>query len=363
MRILVAPDKFKGSLGAEDVGAHIAAGLRAARPRAEIKIQPIADGGEGTAEVIRRAGQGEWLGCSAHDSLGREISTRYAWLSGSQTAVMEMSAAAGLAQISPNERDPLRASTFGVGEMLRAAAGGARHIILGLGGSATNDGGCGLARALGFRFFDDGDREIIWASELENLARIAWPNEVALPPITGATDVRNPLLGSHGASRIFGPQKGASLEAIEILERGLTRLADVIATSARDLREIPGAGAAGGLGFGLLAFCDAEIRSGFEVVAEAIDLRRQIAKADYVITGEGSLDRQTLEGKGPAGIARLARALGKPVFAIAGRFDGDEEVRALFDGIVVLDDAPPFFARTAALLEARARELASSFHA
>lgn len=198
---------------------------------------------------------------------------------------------------------------------------------------------------------------------MEKLARIAWPNELALPPITGATDVRNPLLGPRGASRIFGPQKGASREAIEILERGLTRLADVSAMSAPDLREIPGAGAAGGLGFGLLAFCGAEIRPGFEVVAEAIDLRRQIAEADYVITGEGSLDRQTLEGKGPAGVARLARALGKPVFAIAGRFDGDEEVRALFDGIVALDNAPPHFSQTPKLLETRARELARAWPA
>lgn len=363
MRIVVAPDKFKDSLGAADVGFHLAAGLRAVWPEAEIQIRPIADGGEGTAEVIRAARGGTNLECAAHDARGRAIRARYSWLDPERLAILDMSAAAGLAQLAPNERDPSSASTFGVGEMLRAASTrGAASVLIGLGGSATNDGGTGLARALGFRFLDAGGREITSAAGLENLARIARPNELVLPAITALSDVRNPLLGPDGATRTFGPQKGANPEVIEALERSLTRLAEVAAQDGRDFRDSPGAGAAGGLGFGLLAFCGAELRSGFDVVAEAIGLRRAFQDADYIITGEGSLDRQTLDGKAPAGVAGLARELSKPVFAILGRASDDPAVRALFNGILTLNDEPPF-ARTAELLETRARTLAEGWRA
>ena len=322
MRILIAPDKFKGSLGAEEVAERIRAGIRSALPTAEIEMVPLADGGEGTAETIRRARGGEWVSCAAHDALGREIQTRYAWMAQSALAVLEMSAAAGLQSLLPEERNPLKASTFGVGEMLRAAAShGAQEIIVGLGGSATNDGGFGLARALGFRFVGRDDRELTGpVSALVNLARIEPPDELPLPPITAACDVTNPLLGPHGATRTFGAQKGATPEQLENLERSLARLAEVAAqTFHHDHRDVPGAGAAGGLGFGLLTFCGAAVRSGFEVVAEAIDLRAKIERADVVITGEGKLDRQTLAGKAPAGVARMARALKKPVYAIVGQ--------------------------------------------
>ncbi|MGI8432869.1 MAG: glycerate kinase [Chthoniobacterales bacterium] len=359
MRILVAPDKFKGSLGAEAVGAALAAGLRERLPEAEIELQPIADGGEGTAEVLRRALGGESVDCAAHDALGREIRARFAWMPMTQTACLEMSAAAGLRQLAPDERDPLRASTFGVGEMLVAAkARGAARILIGLGGSATNDGGSGLARTLGFRFLDSAGQDIEAIGGMENLARIESPNELVLPPIIIVADVRNPLLGPRGATGTFGAQKGATPAQLELLERALTRLADVVATSGRDFREVAGAGAAGGLGFGLLAFAGAEMRPGFEVVAEVLGLREKIAAADYVITGEGNLDRQTLAGKGPAGVARLARELGKPVFALVGRCSGEAEVRALFDGVFPLDETPPF-TRTAELLRNRGRELGS----
>ncbi len=271
-----------------------------------------------------------------------------------------MSAAAGLAQLAPNECDPLRASTFGVGEMLLAAlARGPRQIIIGLGGSATNDGGFGLARALGFRFFGQDDRELAGpVDELLDLLRIDSPNELSLPPITAACDVNNPLLGPQGATRTFGPQKGATPEQLEILERSLARLADVAARAFHcDHREAPGAGAAGGLGFGLLTFCSARIRSGFDVVAEAIELRAKIERADIVITGEGKLDRQTLTGKGPAGVAQLARSLGKPVFAIVGQAAEDAEVSQLFDGVTTLRGMCPDHSDTAEMLVLRAREL------
>lgn len=357
MRILIAPDKFKGSLGAEAVGAAIARGIGAAWPAAQFEIVPLADGGEGTAEAIRRARDGEWIDCRAHDAIGRAIACRYAWLAGERLAVMEMSAVAGLALLSPNERNPLRASTFGVGEMLRDASDrGAKEIILGLGGSATNDGGFGMARALGFRFLDETGRALTGpVSDLLALAQIEWPNDLEMPTIVAACDVNNPLLGPDGATRTFGPQKGASAEQLELLERSLARLAQVTArTLQHDHSTTPGAGAAGGLGFGLLAFGRAQVRSGFEVVADAIDLRARVRQADIVITGEGKLDRQTLSGKTPAGVARMARAEGKPVFAIVGQATDDADARGLFDNVMALNDRSPDFRETARLLETRA---------
>ena len=361
MRIVIAPDKFKGSLGAQAVGEAIARGIRAARPEAQVEVVALADGGEGTAAAICEGAGGEWITCAAHDALGRALPCRYAWLAATRRAVMEMSAAAGLAQLAPNERDPMRASTFGVGEMLRAAADhGAAQIIIGLGGSATNDGGFGLARALGFRFLGEDGRELASAvSELLKLARIETPDALRFPAVIAACDVSNPLLGPHGATHTFGPQKGATPEQLEILELALARLAEVATqTFARDERDIPGAGAAGGLGFGLLTFCGAVVRSGFDVVAEAVDLRAKIERADLVITGEGKLDRQTLAGKGPAGVARMARELQKPVYAIVGMATDEPEVRQLFNGISTLDDTSPGYRETAQLLETRARELA-----
>ncbi|MGH8094160.1 MAG: glycerate kinase [Chthoniobacterales bacterium] len=364
MRVLIAPDKFKGSLGAEPVGLAIAAGVRRALPTAEIETVAIADGGEGTAEAICLAGGGEWIICAVHDALGRPLDARYAWLPETHLAAIEMSAAAGLAQLLPDERDPLRASTFGVGEMLRAAtARSAREIILGLGGSATNDGGFGLARCLGFRFLAHDDRELTGpVSDLLDLKRIVSPDELSLPRLIAACDVTNPLLGPNGATRTFGAQKGATPEQSEILERSLSNLAEVAArTFGRDRRSEPGAGAAGGLGFGLLTFGNAIIRSGFEVVAELIDLRGSIARADFVITGEGKLDHQTLAGKGPAGVAQMARAAGKRVFAIVGQASDDAAARELFDQVMTLDDKSTDYRETAQLLESRAQALAASW--
>ena len=371
MKILIAPDKFKGSLSAREVAENIALGLRDVLRNAEIAILPMADGGEGTAEVICNALGGSWVKCKAHDPFGREIDARYAWIANRKLAVMEMSEAAGMRRLSENERDPLLANTFGIGEMiLNAAQNGARDTIIGLGGSATNDGGFGMARAVGFRFFSEGDqdeekkRELTGAvSELQKLKRIERPKDLSLPKIVAAVDVQNPLLGASGATQIFGPQKGASDDKIDILERALAKLADVVSIEfGVDYREEPGAGAAGGLGFGLMSFCGAKIRPGFEVVAEAADLESKMENFDVVITGEGSLDRQTLAGKTPAGIVRLARKLGKPVFAIVGRASDDQQVREIFDGVyenVRLGmSEEENMARAAELLRENARELA-----
>jgi glycerate kinase len=363
VKILIAPDKFKGSLNARDVAENIAAGLREVLPESKINVVPMADGGEGTAEVICEARQGSWVKCDVCDPIGREIEARYAYIDDRKLAVMEMSEAAGMRRLAESERDPLRANTFGVGEMILAAANrGAREIVIGLGGSATNDGGVGMARALGFRFF--GEQEF----ELSRIVKLEWiekPKNLALPKMVAAVDVRNPLLGENGATRVFGPQKGATENKIDILERALGRLAEIVAKDfGIDYRDEPGAGAAGGLGFGLMSFCSAVMRPGFEVVAESVGLESKMEDVDVVITGEGSLDRQTLEGKTPAGVARLARKLGKRVFAIVGCASEDRQVRELFDEVYVLTQPgmseKENIARAAELLQKRARELAES---
>jgi glycerate kinase len=360
MRILIVPDKFKGSLSARAVGEAIADGLRQAAPSATLEICPLADGGEGTAEAICGARDGEWMPCPVHNARGKPLMAQFCWLAKTRTAVMEMSAAAGLAGLPPVERNPVTASTFGVGEMLLAAVSrDAEEIILGLGGSATNDGGFGLARALGYRFLASDEKELTGAvSDLLELVRIERPMVMKLPRIIAACDVRNPLLGPEGATRTFGAQKGATAEQMEILERALIRLADVARESLGcDHRDVPGAGAAGGLGFGLLTFCGATIRSGFDVVSEVIGLPEKIARADIVITGEGKLDRQTLAGKAPAGVARLARAAGKQVFAIVGRAAADAEVSGIFDRVLAINDTSPGYRETAKLLEQSGRTL------
>jgi len=370
MKILIAPDKFKGTLNARQVAENIAEGLGDVLPDAQIEIIPMADGGEGTAEAICDVRGCSWLECKAHDPLGREINARYGWIDQEKLAVIEMSEAAGMRRLSGSERDPIRATTLGVGEMLLdATKRGANEIIIGLGGSATNDGGFGMARALRFRFWGTGDKEIKGVVDLALLERIVRPKgreELKRPRIIAAVDVKNPLLGENGATRVFGPQKGASKRDLDNLERALTTLADVVATEfGFDYREEAGTGAAGGLGFGLLSFCDATIRAGFEVVAEAVGLEAKMKNADLVITGEGSLDRQTLEGKTPSGVARLARKLGKPVFAIVGRASEDPELRNIFDGIY--QNARPGMSeqenmkRAAKLLCENARELAETF--
>jgi len=387
MRILIAPDKFKGALIARDVAQNIANGLSDVVPDAQIEMVPMADGGEGTAEAICDARGCSWVECKAHDPLGREIETRYGWIEKEKLAVIEMSEAAGMRRLSENERDPVRASTFGVGEMIMdATKRGAKQIIIGLGGSATNDGGFGMARALGFRFFA-GDIELTGAvTELTQLTKIVLPDNnlasafvpsaqgksrrLAQAPqhanIVAAVDVKNPLLGENGATQVFGPQKGATNSDLANLERALKKLADIVAAEfAFDYRNQAGAGAAGGLGFGLLSFCGATIRPGFEVVAEAVGLEARMKDADLVITGEGSLDRQTLEGKTPAGVAQMARKLHKPVFAIVGRATEDQELGELFDGIY--QNARPGMSqqenikRAAELLRENARELADTF--
>ena len=370
MRILIAPDKFKGALSAREAAEAIAAGLRDVLSGANIDIVPMADGGEGTADVISNALGAQWVECGAHDPLGRQINARYGWIEKQKLAVMEMSEAAGMRRLPETLRDPSIATTFGVGEMiLYAHRRGAAQILIGLGGSATNDGGFGMARAMGFRFFDAKRAHELRTGigKLINLAQIDKPQHLSLPKILAAVDVKNPLLGVNGATRVFGPQKGVTPDKIEMFEEALTRLADIVTNEfGVDYRNQAGAGAAGGLGFGLMSFCGAKIRPGFEIVAEAIGLESKMKDVDLVITGEGSLDGQTLEGKTPAGVAQLARKLRKRVFAFVGRASGDRQVREMFDG--VYENARPEMSteenmkRAAELLRDNARQLATELN-
>ena len=377
MRVLVAPDKFKGSLSAQEAAAAIAEGWRAGSPSSldlEFSCRPVADGGEGTAEVICEALGGSWVSCTVRDPLGRPVAAKYALISQGavRTAVLDMSEASGLWRVAPDERRVERQSTYGTGEMLAHAlrCSGADRVVIGLGGSATNDGGMGLAAALGFRFLDNSGLGLEPVpANLPRLQRLMPPPELSWISgrVVAAMDVFNPLLGERGATRVYGPQKGLVGETeIRVLEAGLGRLADVVADWRKDdLRDRPGAGAAGGLGFGLMAFCGAEVRRGFDEVAELLRLSEVVSRSDLIITGEGSLDAQTLEGKAPAGVARLARHFGKPCVAFAGRVDPAArslllehfaEITALADGTISEAEA---IRRAPELLRARAAELSS----
>jgi glycerate kinase len=322
--VLIACDKFKGTLTAAEACAAVAAGIREIWPGAQCHIRPIADGGEGTARVICDACGGKWLVERVTGPLGDRVSGGWAWLDDTKTAIIEMSEASGLKLIEPARRNPWRASTAGTGElMLAGIRKGARRLIVAIGGSATNDGGAGMASALGYRFLDAEGKEIVpLPANLDSLSRIVPPENMTLPQVVAACDVTNPLLGANGATAVYGPQKGVRLERIPGFEAALHRLARIVRRDlGMDMADAPGAGAAGGLGYGLMTFCRATMRPGFDIVAEITRLESAVRDADLVITGEGCIDAQTLSGKGPAGVADMARRLGKSVIAVGGIVD------------------------------------------
>jgi len=335
MRVLLACDKFKGSMGASQACEAIRLGLGVDW---EVDICPIADGGEGFMDAMLAGNGGEKISAHCHDALGRPVAADYGIYRSKYgiVAVLEMSSASGLWRIGPDERAPRASSTFGTGELMRHAieASGARRLLIGIGGSATNDGGAGMAAALGVRFLDEKGWEM--PPVPDNLSFLHYLDEsgrMELPEIIVACDVDNPLTGPRGASSVFGPQKGATPENVAFLDKTLARLVSI--SGGQTQAETPGAGAAGGLGFGLMRFAGAKLVPGFDLVAEALGLAERIAVADLVITGEGSLDFQTLGGKGPAGVAAMAKAAGVPVVAIAGRI---EAVAApLFDAALSLE--------------------------
>lgn len=336
-RVLVACDKFKGSLTAVEACEAIASALLRRWPSVVVDHCPIADGGEGFLEAMSVGMPGRWVECPSHDALGRDIRARY-WLAHGDDgplAVMEMAEASGFWRIAAEERDILRASTMGTGEMMRHAvkAHQAQRIVMGIGGSATNDGGAGMAAALGVRFLDAAGEvlEPVPGVLAELLVCCDMRDRISLPPVTAACDVTNPLLGPRGATPVFGPQKGADEITMPVLESALARIVNACAAADAAARE--GAGAAGGLGFGLLQFAGAELVPGFSLVAEVTGMENRVAAADWVITGEGSLDVQSLDGKGPLGVARLARAHRKTICAFCGIADSTVRDSGWFDFI------------------------------
>ena len=366
MRVLIAPDKFKGSLEAGAVAAIIADVLGERYPDGVIERCPIADGGEGTARVLCAAMDGRWVTTPVKNALGDPVEAGFglAIAEGEMVALLDMSAACGLAMLPENARDPWRASTEGVGMLLKAAAdAGAARIVLGIGGSATNDGGAGMAKALGFDFLDAAGQPVdALPARLADVVDVFDTLQRDLPEILVACDVTNPLLGPEGATRVYGPQKGVAPRDIPRHEARLARLVNLLDAEADASR--PGAGAAGGLGFGLMSFLGASLRPGFPLVAEVTGLRGRIEAADLVITGEGSLDAQTLMGKAPGGVAAMARAAGKPVIAFCGVASGDAALAAHFDEIIPIRpegmERAEAMARAAELLERAVRAWWSS---
>lgn len=357
MKVVVAPDKFAGTLSALEAAEALAEGWTSVRAADEVVSVPMADGGEGTLEVVAEAVPDvEWRFTEVADARGRASEAYWLRLPDGR-ALLEAAQACGLSALSPEERDPRVTTSYGVGQLLAAAGSeGAVEVIVGLGGTATVDGGAGMAIALGYRLRRaDGNGVKVGGANLRDLARI---EAVAPPavPVLGAVDVVAPLLGADGAAAVYGPQKGASADDVAVLEEALATLADV---AERDLpggpwREMPGAGAAGGCGFGLAAFCGARLASGAEVVAAVCGLDTALRGADVVLTGEGRLDAQTFGGKTPAYVAQRARHAGARVLAVAGRIaDGAERG---FDHALELGPHGPD--EPGALLRQRAAELA-----
>ena len=329
MKIVIAPDSYKESLSALEVATAIELGFREIWPEADYVKIPVADGGEGTVEAMVAATQGHLVHVDVTGPLGNTIQAFYGLSGDERSAFIEMAAASGLAQVPANLRDPLKTTSWGTGELIRHALdAGVEHIIIGIGGSATNDGGAGMVQALGARLLDAQDEDIAHgAMGLESLTRIDISQldpRLAGCRIEVACDVTNPLTGKEGASVVFGPQKGATAEMIPRLDRALTHYAQLI---ARDLDvnvlELAGGGAAGGMGAALYAFCGAQLRRGIEIVTDALRLDACVADADLVVTGEGRIDSQTIHGKVPVGVAKIAKRYNKPVIGIAGSLTAD----------------------------------------
>ncbi|MFD1030582.1 glycerate kinase [Metaplanococcus flavidus] len=354
MKIVIAPDSFKGSLTSVEASKIIDKALKDFDPHIETVQIPMADGGEGTVDAVLWNRGGDMVSCRVCDPFGRIIVAQYGWLEEKKTAIIETAAASGLPLLDKAELDPERASSFGTGELIKEALDkGAEKIILGLGGSATIDGGTGLFQALGVKFFDENLNELSWLGG--RLDRISAMDPTGLDPrlpsvkITIASDVTNPLLGSDGAVTVFGPQKGLSASQLEIFEKGMRSFAELVARqTGKSMVNEPGSGAAGGIGFLMRTLLVVEFRSGLEMIAEMAGLAKQLEDADLVLTGEGRIDGQSLFGKVPVGIGRLAKGAGVPVIAFAGsigpgtehlEYEGVNVVMPMSEGPTSLSEA------------------------
>lgn len=324
MTITLAFDSFKGSLTSEEVADAFQEGLLSTLPHCTVNKVCIADGGEGTAEALVRTLHGEWCETIVSDPLGHDIKARYGIIRHESTAIMEMAVASGLPLLRPEERNPMKTTTYGTGQLIANAINqGCRKFLIGIGGSATNDGGTGMLRALGFRFIDKEGHELTGGGEiLEHIHRI--DNTLALPQLneclfTVVCDVNNPLYGPNGAAHVFAPQKGADKEMVALLDKGLRNYADTIMRfNGKDIACVPGAGAAGGMGAGMMAMLDARLEKGIDLILDTIHFEDIIKGSDLVVTGEGRIDHQTLMGKAPGGVLKRAMAQGIPTLAIGG---------------------------------------------
>lgn len=338
MKILIAPDSFKGSLTALEVAENIAKGVLSVLPETEITKVPMADGGEGTVQSLVDATGGKIISKEVTGPLGESVKAYFGLLGDGKTGVIEMATASGLPLVPPGKADPTKTTTYGTGELIKAALDeGAQELIIGIGGSATNDGGVGMAQALGISFQDKDGNEIgFGGGELNRIESIDMSGLV--PRMKGvkirvACDVNNPLYGPDGAAHIYGPQKGATPEMVKQLDNNLRHFARIVKRElGKDIQSIPGAGAAGGLGAGLVAFLNAELRSGVEIVLETNKFAEKLQGVDLVITGEGKIDGQTVKGKTPIGVARKAKEHGIPVIAFAGTLGNDADI-VLKEGI------------------------------
>ena len=343
LNVLVIPDKFKGTLTGQAAAKAMAAGWASIRPDDRINTVPMCDGGDGFGPIIGRLTGGRPQHTATIDSAGRQIKALWWYSSQKKIAVVEAAQVNGLALLPAGKYHPFELDTFGLGKVLIAAARkGAKTCLIGIGGSATNDGGFGLARACGWKFFDNCGGEIIRWIELRRLHRIEPPalgTSVCRMQITVAVDVQNPLLGLRGCSRIYGPQKGLRPQDFDKAESHLRRLATVLATTTGiDAAKVPGSGAAGGLGFGLLGFFRSDAQPGFEIFAQAARLRERLRDIDLVITGEGSLDAQTLMGKGVGEIALLCREHKIPCIGLAGNVPDSKKAKRLFHDVRALTE-------------------------
>lgn len=324
MKVVIAVDSFKGSLSSMEAGRAAKAGILAARPDASVIIKPLADGGEGTTDALIEGLGGRKIAITVTGPMGHPVPACYGYLSVSSTAVIEMAAAAGITLVPPEDRNPLTASTYGVGEIIQdAVLRGCRNFIIGIGGSVTNDGGIGMLKALGFRFLDKDGRDAGEGGQA--LGKIMSIDTQGCNPLLAgcrfqvACDVTNPLFGKNGATYIYGPQKGVTEGLLDKLDKDMAHYAAVTAgTLGSHYAKVEGAGAAGGLGFAFLSYLGASLSPGIDLVLDAVGLREELADADIVVTGEGCLDAQTAMGKAPAGVARLAKEYGIKVIAFAG---------------------------------------------
>lgn len=332
MRVVVAIDSFKGSLSSVSAGNAVKEAVCRLDKDAEVIVKPLADGGEGTVDALASALDSETVEIDVSDPLMRNVTAKYCILKNSNTAVIEMASASGITLVSAEERNPLETTTYGVGELIKdAIKRGCRRFIVGIGGSATNDGGTGMLTALGVRFLDKNGQPIsLGAKGLEELYRIDTENmigELSECTFSIACDVKNPLCGKNGCSAVFAPQKGATPDMIVKMDAWLEKYAEITKNvSDKADKDFEGAGAAGGLGFAFLSYTNAALKSGIDIVLEEIKIEEEIKCADIVVTGEGRLDSQTVMGKAPIGVARLAKKYGKKVIAFCGCTTADAEI-------------------------------------